>query len=93
MFSEKQIKLAAAASAMAHPVKVAILECLTSSDEWHESSLADKINLQQDSVQKGLLELRALGLIEGSVSKERMRFRLNKENWEEFKNYIKSNFD
>jgi hypothetical protein len=29
MFTETQIKLAAAASALAHPVKVAILECLT----------------------------------------------------------------
>lgn len=93
MFTENQIKLAAAASAMAHPVKVAILECLTASDEWHEGCLADRINLPQEAVQKALLELRALGLIEGSITKDRLRFRLNKENWEEFKNHIKSNFD
>lgn len=93
MFTENQIKLAAAASAMAHPVKVAILECLTANDEWHESCLADKINLPREAVQKGIQELRALGLIEGSVTEDRMRYRLNKENWQEFKDYIRSNFD
>ena len=93
MFTENQIKLAAAASAMAHPVKVAILECLTTSDEWHENCLADKINLPREVVQKGLQELRALGLIEGHISQDRMRFRLNKENWQGFKDYIRSNFD
>ena len=45
MFTENQIKLAAAASSLAHPVKVAILEYLTTNDEWHEGCLANKINL------------------------------------------------
>lgn len=93
MFTENQIKLAAAASAMAHPVKVAILECLTASDDWQESSLADRIKIPREAVQKGLQELRALGLIEGSISEDRMRYKLNKENWQEFKDYIRSNFD
>ncbi|HCK06051.1 MAG TPA: hypothetical protein DHV98_06765 [Flavobacteriaceae bacterium] len=93
MFTENQIKLAAAASAMAHPVKVAILECLTTSDDWQESCLADRIKIPREAVQKGLQELRALGLIEGSISEDRMRYKLNKENWQEFKDYIRSNFD
>lgn len=93
MFTENQIKLAAAASAMAHPVKVAILECLTNSDDWQESCLADRIKIPREAVQKGLQELRALGLIEGSISEDRMRYKLNKENWQEFKDYIRSNFD
>ncbi|MDB2587717.1 hypothetical protein N9Y02_07020 [Flavobacteriaceae bacterium] len=93
MFTENQIKLAAAASAMAHPIKVAILECLTASDDWQESCLADHIKLPREAVQKGIQELRALGLIEGSISEDRMRYRLNKENWQEFKDYIRSNFD
>jgi predicted transcriptional regulator len=91
MFTENQIKLAAAASAMAHPVKVAILECLNANDEWHEGCLANKINLPQEAVYKGMQELRALGLIEGSIVEESMRFRLNKENWQEFRNYITNN--
>ncbi|MDA0864741.1 MAG: hypothetical protein O3B88_08750 [Bacteroidetes bacterium] len=93
MFTENQIKLAAAASAMAHPVKVATLECLTNSDDWQESCLADRIKIPREAVQKGLQELRALGLIEGSISEDRMRYKLNKENWQEFKDYIRSNFD
>lgn len=91
MFTENQIKLAAAASAMAHPVKVAISECLTANDEWHEGCLANKINLPQEAVHKGIQELRALGLIEGSIVEESMRFRLNKENWQEFRDYITNN--
>ncbi len=51
------------------------------------------INLPKEAVQKGLQELRALGLIEGHISQDRMRFRLNKENWQGFKDYIRSNFD
>ncbi len=93
MFTENQIKLAAAASAIAHPIKVAILECLTANDGWHEECLSNKINLPKDSVQKGLQELRALGLIQGNIKEVEMRFRLNKENWQEFKDYIRSNFD
>ena len=93
MFTEKQVKLAAAASAMAHPVKVAILGCLTNSDDWQESCLGDRIKIPGEAVQKGLQELRALGLIEGSISEDRMRYKLNKENWQEFKDYIRSNFD
>ena len=82
MFTENQIRLAAAASAMAHPIKVAIMECLS-----------NKINLPKESVQKGLQELRALGLIQGNITEDEMRFRLNKENWQEFKDYVRSNFD
>jgi|GEM_PF-2012849 len=93
MFIENHIKLAAAASAMAHPIKVAILECLTASDDWQESCLADHIKLPREAVQKGIQELRALGLIVGSISEDRMRSQLNKENWQEFKDYIRSNFD
>ena len=93
MFTENQIKLAAAASSLAHPVKVAILEYLTTNDEWHEGCLANKINLPKEAVNKGIQELRALGLIEGSILEGSMRFRLNKENWQEFKDYIRSNFD
>ena len=93
MFTETQIKLAAAASALAHPVKVAILECLTANNEWNEDCLSKKINLPQEAVQKGLQELRALGLIQGNIAQDRMRFRLNKDNWQEFKDYIKSHFD
>ena len=54
MFIENHIKLAAAASAMAHPIKVAILECLTASDDWQESCLADHIKLPREAVQKGI---------------------------------------
>jgi predicted transcriptional regulator len=93
MFTENQIKLAAAASAMAHPVKVAILECLTADNQWHENCLAAELNLPTEAVQRGLQELRTLGLIEGSIAEDRMRFRLNKENWQEFKDYIRGNFD
>ena len=93
MFTENQIRLAAAASAMAHPIKVAILECLTANYVWHEECLSNKINLPKESVQKGLQELRALGLIQGNITEDEMRFRLNKENWQEFKDYIRSNFD
>ena len=93
MFIENHIKLAAAASAMAHPIKVAILECLTASDDWQERCLADHIKLPREAVQKGIQELRALGLIVGSISEDRMRSQLNKENWQEFKDYIRSNFD
>jgi DNA-binding transcriptional ArsR family regulator len=66
-FTEKQNSIATLVKALAHPARIAIVEYLVKVDTCICSDIVDELPLAQPTVSQHLKELKAAGLIKGSV--------------------------
>ena len=82
LFTEEQNELANMAKALAHPARVAILEYLLKAQQCINSDLVDELGLAQPTVSQHLKELKALGIIEGTVEGTSMCYCINRAGWE-----------
>eukprot|EP01036_Dinobryon_divergens_P051657 gene51657-69127_t len=66
-FTERQNQLAALAKALAHPARIAILDYLLKVDACVCGDIVNELPLAQPTVSQHLKELKAAGLIKGSI--------------------------
>lgn len=67
MFTASQNQLALLAKAIGHPARIAILECLLKTNTCMGSVIVDEVPLAQPTISQHLKELKAVGLIQGTV--------------------------
>ena len=67
VFSEQENELAELAKALGHPARVAILKALAEQNVCVCGQLVDVVPLAQSTVSQHLKELKAAGLIKGTV--------------------------
>lgn len=84
-FTEAQNQVATYAKAFAHPARVAILQYLLKQQTCICSNLVEELPLAQATISQHLKELRAIGLIKGTVEGTRVCYCIDKEKWEEAK--------
>lgn len=82
-FTDEQNKLAAIAKALAHPARLAILQILVKKQACICGDLVDELPLAQATVSQHLKELKAVGLIKGSVEGVSVCYCIDKQKWEE----------
>jgi len=75
-------EIAKFAKAMAHPIRLQILEYLSSGDFCYTGDLVDILPIAQSTVSQHLSELKKAGLIQGKVCPPKVRYCINRENWE-----------
>jgi len=78
-------QLARFAKALGHPVRVYIMELLSSQSCCFSGALAEAVPIARPTVSQHLKELRAAGLIQGTIEYPKIRYCVNKENWERAK--------
>jgi len=78
-------QLAIFAKALAHPTRVAILKYLENQSCCFTGDLVDVIPLAQSTISQHLKELKNAGLIQGELNPPRIKYCVNKENWEKAK--------
>jgi DNA-binding transcriptional ArsR family regulator len=83
LFTREQNELALLAKALAHPARVAILEHLMQANTCINSDLVEELGLAQATISQHLNELKALGLIKGTVEGVRMCYCIHREHWEQ----------
>ncbi|MGB5316895.1 MAG: metalloregulator ArsR/SmtB family transcription factor, partial [Robiginitalea sp.] len=83
-----QNRIAAFAKALGHPARVAILQQLFKTDSCICGDLVEEIGLAQPTISQHLRELKALGLIQGSIEGTRVCYCIDKENWTLMKELI-----
>lgn len=80
-FTEEQENLARIAKALAHPVRVAILQMLASQECCYHGDMSEIIPVAKSTLSQHLKELKDAGLIQGAITLPSIKYCINQENW------------
>lgn len=83
IISEHQQKLARYAKAMAHPVRIYILELLSGQSCCYSKDLSEVLPIAKSTLSQHLKELRDAGLIQGEIRPPKVKYCLNRSSWDE----------
>jgi DNA-binding transcriptional ArsR family regulator len=93
IFSEEQQKIARYSKALGHPVRVYVLQLLGKQSCCYSGDLSDELPIAKSTLSQHLKELKDAGLIQGQTEAPRVKYCINKKNWEEaqtlFKDFLK----
>lgn len=81
-YTEEQEKLARFAKAMGHPARIAILQFLASQESCFFGDIHEELPIAKATVSQHLKELKEAGLIQGEIETPKVKYCINKENWE-----------
>jgi predicted transcriptional regulator len=87
-YTEDQVKLARFAKALGHPARIKILEILSTQGCCYSGNIADEFPIALSTLSQHLKELKSAGLIQGEINPPRIKYCVNKENWNLAKNLI-----
>jgi len=93
LFTEDQKKAARYAKAMGHPVRMYVLELLSKQSCCYSGDLTDVLPIAKSTLSQHLKELKDAGLIQGEIESPKIKYCLNKGNWEEAKSLFKKRFE
>ncbi len=81
-YAEHQKQLARFAKAMAHPARIAILQFLASQDSCFFGDIHEELPIAKATVSQHLKELKSAGLIQGEIEAPKVKYCINRKNWE-----------
>lgn len=81
LFTEEQNDFALIGKAFSHPARVAILQHLLKMNACINSDLVQELGLAQATISQHLKELKAIGLIKGTVDGVSMNYCIDQTNW------------
>lgn len=81
-FTIEQKQLARYAKALGHPVRIAILELLSSQTCCYHGDMSEIIPVAKSTLSQHLNELKDAGLIQGTITPPTVKYCINRENWE-----------
>ena len=87
--SDKQQRAARYAKAMGHPVRMYVLELLSKQSCCYSGDLSDELPIAKSTLSQHLKELKDAGLIQGEIEAPRIKYCINRANWEEAKQLFK----
>ncbi|MCH5240020.1 MAG: winged helix-turn-helix transcriptional regulator [Muribaculaceae bacterium] len=88
-----QERLARIAKALGHPTRVAILSFLAKQKECFFGEIHEVLNVSKPTVSNHLSELKAAGLIQGTIEPPKVRYCINDENWKQAQALFHSFFE
>lgn len=80
--TEEQKQASRFAKAMSHPVRMYILELLSNQSCCYSGDLSEVLPVAKSTLSQHLKELKESGLVQGEIEQPKIRYCLNKENWE-----------
>jgi len=81
-YTDDQLKLARFAKALGHPVRVYILEVLSKQACCYSGDLTDVLPIAKSTLSQHLKELKDAELIQGEIEAPKIKYCINKQNWE-----------
>jgi len=88
IITEEQKKIARIAKALGHPIRIYVLELLSRQSCCYSGDISDILPVAKSTLSQHLKELKDAGLIQGETEPPKVKYCLNKENWE----FAKENF-
>ena len=80
-YDEQTEQLALFAKALGHPTRITILKHLDKQSCCFTGDLVEALPISQSTVSQHLKELKNAGLIQGEIKPPRIKYCINKENW------------
>ncbi|TRZ45034.1 ArsR/SmtB family transcription factor [Robertkochia solimangrovi] len=93
LFTDIQNEIAAAAKALAHPARVAIIQYLLKTNACINGDLVQELGLAQATISQHLRELKEIGIIQGTIDGARVNYCINPGRWKEIQQQIGGLFD
>ncbi len=81
-YTQEQEKIARFAKALGHPARIAILDFLAKQNSCFFGDIHEELPIAKATVSQHLKELKEAGLIQGEIETPKVRYCINKENWE-----------
>ena len=81
-YSIRQEQLARFAKAMGHPARIAILQFLAQQDTCYFGDINEELPIAKATVSQQLKELKDAGLIQGEVEAPKVKYCINRDNWQ-----------
>lgn len=81
-YSIRQEQLARFAKAMGHPARIAILQFLAKQDTCYFGDIHEELPIAKATVSQHLKELKDAGLIQGEVEVPKVKYCINRDNWQ-----------
>jgi DNA-binding HxlR family transcriptional regulator len=80
-FTAEQTQAARFAKALGHPVRIAILELLSSQACCYHGDMAEELPIAKSTLSQHLKELKNAGLIQGDITPPVTKYCVNQKNW------------
>ena len=81
-YSIRQEHLARFAKAMGHPARITILQFLAKRNTCYFGDIHEELPIAKATVSQHLKELKDAGLIQGEVEAPKVRYCINRDNWQ-----------
>ncbi len=82
-YTEKEERLAKYAKALGHPARIAILNFLAKQESCFFGDIQEILPIAKATVSQHLTELKNADLIQGEIIPPKVKYCINKSNWEE----------
>ena len=89
VITEQQKKVARYAKAMGHPIRMYVIELLSNQKCCYSGDLSEILPIAKSTLSQHLKELKDAGLIQGEIEAPRIKYCINKENWNEAQTLFK----
>ena len=81
--TDKQKKIARFAKAMGHPIRMYVLELLSKQSCCYSGDLTEELPVAKSTLSQHLKELKEAGLIQGEIEAPKIKYCINRKNWNE----------
>ncbi len=92
VISPRQQKIARYAKALGHPIRMYVMELLSKQSCCYSGDLSEELPIAKSTLSQHLKELKDAGLIQGETEPPRIKYCINKENWNEAQSIFKDFF-
>ncbi len=82
IITEEQEKIARIAKALSHPIRIYVLELLSKQSCCYSGDISDILPIAKSTLSQHLKELKDAGLIQGETKPPKIKYCLNRQNWE-----------
>ncbi len=92
IISEEQQRMARLSKALGHPVRIYVLELLSKQSCCYSGDLSETLHIAKSTLSQHLKELKNAGLIQGEIEPPKIKYCLNKENYQQARGLFKNLF-
>jgi len=85
-------QLARFSKAMGHPARITILQFLAKMDSCYFGDIHNELPIAKATVSQHLKELKDAGLIQGEIETPKVRYCIDRANWEKAQGYFETFF-
>jgi ArsR family transcriptional regulator, arsenate/arsenite/antimonite-responsive transcriptional repressor len=89
IITEEHKKAARFAKAMGHPIRMYVLELLSKQSCCYSGDLTEVLPIVKSTLSQHLKELKKAGLIQGEIEGPKIKYCINRENWDEAQKLMK----